>query len=294
MNPYKTQIYCTNCSSPGHISKQCTKPIVSYGCIAFRVVGDWNQTAAMIGGSGNDTAAIAAPQIEFLMIQRKDSIGFVEFMRGKYNPADTNYVRCQLEGMTREEQQRLLHTPFDELWTALWGLPQEGFHSYRNEKDQARQKLEQLRTGVPSLQSLVDAAPVDHDTPEWGFPKGRRDSYESEYACAMREFGEETNLFERDVHPIRNLDPISELFTGTNSVQYCHKYFLVYVPSAVADTVAMVPESVNKDMAREVGDIRWFPLADALKRIRPSHVEKRNVLLRADAILKAFTPVLLL
>jgi 8-oxo-dGTP pyrophosphatase MutT (NUDIX family) len=264
------------------------KPIVSYGCIAFRVVGEWRQAAEIVGG---DTRVI--PQIEYLMIQRRDSIGFVEFMRGKYNPTDTDYVRCQLEGMTREEQRRLVETPFDDLWSELWGLPQEGFHAYRNEKEQARQKLEELRSNRPSLQSLIDAIPVIHDTPEWGFPKGRRDSYESEYACAMREFKEETNLSEKDVYPVRNLDPISEVFTGTNSVQYCHKYFMVYVPPAVAHGVAMVPESVNKDMAREVGDIRWFSLEGALERIRPLHVEKRNVLLRADAVLKRMMPILL-
>jgi 8-oxo-dGTP pyrophosphatase MutT (NUDIX family) len=30
------------------------------------------------------------------------------------------------------------------------------------------------------------------EEPEWGFPKGRRDTQESDWVCALREFKEET------------------------------------------------------------------------------------------------------
>ena len=58
--------YCNNCNSKGHIFYQCKQPINSIGIIVFR---------------NNEITS----EREYLMIRRKDSIGYVEFMRGKYN-----------------------------------------------------------------------------------------------------------------------------------------------------------------------------------------------------------------
>jgi len=115
--------------------------------------------------------------------------------------------------------------------------------------------------------------------------------HESEYACAFREFYEETNLSEKDICPIRNLTPLCEAFTGSNSIQYSHKYFMAYVNPVPASRVAMVPESVNPHMSREIGDIRWCSLAEALALMRPAHVEKQLVLKQADSLLKSMFPV---
>jgi 8-oxo-dGTP pyrophosphatase MutT (NUDIX family) len=280
--------FCINCYTAGHISRQCPEPIYSYGCIAFRVDG-WNQPADIVAcEDGHDK--IPGP-IKYLMIQRRESIGFVEFMRGKYRVSDLAYVEQQIEGMTMAERERLLTQPFDVLWDDLWGVPREGNHAYRNERDQARQKLDQLRNGNPSLEALCKAIPAPFITPEWGFPKGRRDMHENEYACAMREFREETNISPSDVQTIRNLEPLSEVFRGTNSVRYCHKYFIAYTPSRVADLVCLPPPGINSQMSQEVGDIRWCSLEECLALIRPINVEKRNIILRVDALLKEFYPV---
>ena len=285
---YKSRhiLFCINCSEAGHISKQCSKPIVSYGCIAFRIGDNWNQVDDIIRGADS----IRQP-IEYLMIQRRDSIGFVDFMRGKYRVGDNEYIYRQIEGMTRDERERLINKPFDALWDDLWGLPQEGFHAYRAEREHARQKLEALKSATPSLADMIHSIPVVYSTPEWGFPKGRRDMHESEYACAMREFYEETNLSEKDIVPIRNMAPLAETFIGSNSIHYSHKYFMAYVRPESATRVAMVPESVNPYMTREIGDIRWCSLEDAIALIRPTHVEKLSVLKAADAILKLMFPV---
>ena len=286
---YKSRqiLFCINCSEAGHISKQCLKPIVSYGCIAFRV-NEWNQIDDILKGS--DT--IRNP-IQYLMIQRRDSIGFVDFMRGKYKIGDNDYIVKQIEGMTRDERERLVSKPFDILWDELWGLPQEGFHAYKAEREHARQKLEALRVATPSLADIIASIPVVYSTPEWGFPKGRRDMHESEYTCALREFYEETNLTDKDILPIRNLAPLCETFMGSNSIQYSHKYFMAYVRPESAARVAMVPESVNPHMTREIGDIRWCSFEEAISLIRSAHVEKQAVLKQADAILKSMFPVII-
>ena len=281
-------LFCINCSESGHISKQCTKPIVSYGCIAFRVNNDWNQVESILKGGTN----IHLP-IQYLMIQRKDSIGFVDFMRGKYRTNDYDYIIKQINGMTIKERERIMTLPFDVLWDGLWGLPQEGFHAYRVEREQARLKLEHLMTATPSLADIIRDTPVVYTTPEWGFPKGRRDMHESEYACAMREFYEETNLSGHGVYPIRNIAPLSETFTGSNSIQYCHKYYMAYVKPAIANMATMVPESVNPHMCREIGDIRWCSYEEALALMRPDQLEKMDILTQVNSILHTYFPAII-
>ena len=44
-------------------------------------------------------------------------------------------------------------------------------------------------------------------------------------------------------------------------------------------------------MTREIGDIQWCSLDDAITKIRPDNVEKREILLKAGKILKNFYPV---
>lgn len=279
MKPYKifSTTICINCSAYGHQSKQCPRPITSYGVILFRI---------------KDAEGIEIPiepnRIEYLLIQRRDSIGFIEMMRGKYRTSDNEYIKQHISGMTEDERVKLCTIPFDTLWESLWGAPQEGSHAYKNEKEQARQKLEII---APSLEALIKECGPAWPTPEWGFPKGRRDMNESEYTCAMREMWEETNISERDIFPIRNLEPIEENFVGTNNIHYCHKYYVANAPIGVGEQGIEAAAAENVHIKREVSRIQWFSYEDAVAHIRSENPEKREVLLRVHKILQMYYPL---
>jgi 8-oxo-dGTP pyrophosphatase MutT (NUDIX family) len=281
--------FCTNCGNQGHPTKQCLAPITSYGIIVFRVNDTWNQSAELVknetslsGLEGNIQS-----KLQYLLIQRKDSLGFIDILRAKYNVTDIEYISQQIRGMTRSEQEKLVHEPFDSIWEQMWGPSSNGTNSYKHEKEQSRQKLEALRSGVPSLAEIV--ATVNHtwDTPEWGFPKGRRDPHETEYYCALRELWEETGISERDVIPIKNLEPIRETFFGSNHVQYCHKYYIMYMPTIKE----LSYDTSNQHMTREIADIRWCSLDNALNLIRSDNIEKREILLRVARLLRNYCPL---
>ena len=51
--------------------------------------------------------------------------------------------------------------------------------------------------------------------------------------------------------------------------------------------------STNEHMVREVGNIGWFSFEEALKVIRPTTNEKREVLKRSAAILRNVSPLLI-
>ena len=282
-------IYCTNCGQPGHMTKQCTHPITSFGAIVFRIRGDWNQAKSLLSSDSAITGLETVPNsnIEFLLIQRRDSLGFIDIVRGKYKHDDYDYIKQQVRGMTLLERERILMTPFDTLWEDLWGPPVEGSNHYRSEKEVSRIKLEKLRSGTPSLESIIQETMQIWLTPEWGFPKGRRDVGESEYACALRELKEETGLTECDIIPVKNMDTISELFFGSNRIQYCHKYYVFFAP----DEKDIVYDKTNSHMRQEIGDLRWCSVNEGLQLIRTDNSEKREILLRVNNFLKKYCPL---
>jgi hypothetical protein len=60
-------------------------------------------------------------QVRVLMVRRKDSMSFMEFIRGKYEETDNNYICRLVENMTQDEQQKIMTLPFATLWAQLWG-----------------------------------------------------------------------------------------------------------------------------------------------------------------------------
>ena len=92
---HRKETYCGNCGRHGHIYKQCLDPLTSYGLICYRKYEDTYQ---------------------IILIRRKDTIGYVEFLRGKYNVDNSNYIIKLLNLMTYKEKKRLLDVGnFDEL-----------------------------------------------------------------------------------------------------------------------------------------------------------------------------------
>ena len=92
--------FCNNCGKLGHSYNQCTKPITSLGMVTF------NKTPN---------------NIQYLLICRKDSLGYVEFMRGKYPLYNQDYIQNIINEMTVQEKANLLTKEFNVLWKELWG-----------------------------------------------------------------------------------------------------------------------------------------------------------------------------
>jgi hypothetical protein len=83
------------------------------------------------------------------------------------------------------------------------------------------------------------------------------------------------------------LEPIRETFFGNNSIHYCHVYYLAYIPNYIS--VSFKKE--NQNMVREIGDIGWFTLNNALQKIRSTNIEKKEILLRASSLIKNVIPL---
>ena len=261
MNPNRIR-YCTNCGLHGHLFRRCNLPVTSYGVIAMKYK-ESNQS-----------------NIQFLLIQRKDSLSFIEFIRGKYEYSDEEYITNLLQHMTITEQQRLINHTFEQIWENIWGNV-SNLQSHRNDYKKSEERFIQLQ---PRLVELIHKYPSPWDEPEWGFPKGRRNSYEKDIHCAVREFVEETGMKDDEFMIIHNTKSISETYTGSNGIHYCHKYYLAMCKPDVSVSI----DYNNVHMTREIGDIQWFSFNNAFAKIRPDNIEKREILSKANKIMNQY------
>jgi 8-oxo-dGTP pyrophosphatase MutT (NUDIX family) len=221
-------------------------------------------------------AAADPKEIRYLVIRRKDSLSYVEFLRGKYKPTNHAYIQLLCNEMTVSERSRLLTGTFSTLWNELWN----GQHTrqFRNEAASAQALFEALKTTGDSegklLSAYMAACTTHYEDPEWGFPKGRRNLRESDMRCAVREWHEETGLPEGTLHLMPDIRPCEEEYIGSNGIPYKQMY---YIGCCKKDT----PVSVRKEnavMAREIGGIGWYTIEEAMTLIRLSNSAKREML----------------
>ena len=92
---------CNNCGKYGHMFHQCKLPITSYGIVAFR--------NSELG-------------LQFLMIRRKDSFGYIDFIRGKYTHYNLSQLLTIIDEMSIDEKKRILTYPFETLWNDMWEI----------------------------------------------------------------------------------------------------------------------------------------------------------------------------
>ena len=273
-------LHCTNCGLSGHMFRNCMLPVTSYGIIAVRYQHDIASKALF---STSATPSNGNDSIQFLLIRRKDSLSFVEFIRGKYQLHEDTYLCRLLNGMTQREQHLILTKSFPELWYEVWG-DSTSMRSHKNDYEISERRYQQIAERLPHL---LHENPSKWVEPEWGFPKGRRNPYETDLGCAIREFQEETALTSHDYDILHNTHCISETFFGSNQIHYCHKYYI----AVCQPTTEVTMRRDNLHMIREVGNIMWCSLEEAIARIRPDNVEKREILLKAGKIMKNFHPV---
>lgn len=222
-------------------------------------------------------------KIMFMMVSRKFSLGFVDFVRGKYNVYDTDGIKHLFEQMYPHEIAYIRNYSYDDLLYMFLNIKNqtkeefiskiyEGYHS--GDYCDAKVKHELLATSpdVPlSLHFYVRYTKPHWHTPEWGFPKGKRNlKFETDINCACREFEEETGYGQIDYHILDKVEPFKEYLIGTNGHKYRHIYYV---------SVDNTSGSIKSDFDTfEIGEIKWFTFAEAIRAIRPYHVGKKQVL----------------
>ncbi len=66
---------------------------------------------------------------------------------------------------------------------------------------------------------------------------------------------------------------------------------MTYVPPGKGEQPFSAIHKENLHIRREIGDVRWCTVEEALQLIRPGNKEKKKVLLRASQLLTQFCPI---
>ena len=243
---------CNNCGKQGHLFQDCKMPIISIGIILFR----------------------KSPRgTEYLMIRRKDSFGFSDFLRGKYGIYNKNYVKNIVDEMTIHEKKKILERDFIDT-------------SKKINDENIYKKWLPLYDGIIIDNTLIKIHDVIKNSitswqePEWGFPKGRRDYQEKDIDCAIREFEEETGYSKSHIKIVENVIPYEEIFFGSNYKAYKHKYYLAYMKDHI--------DILNKFQRSEVSKLEWKTYTECLNSIRPYNSEKKGMLNKIDNAINNF------
>jgi 8-oxo-dGTP pyrophosphatase MutT (NUDIX family) len=254
---------CNNCGKSGHLFNQCKLPIISYGIILFRS---------------------SSRGLEYLMIRRKNSFGYIDFIRGKYSPYNIHFLQNIINEMSVVEKDMILSTSFENLWKQMWGTIQNT--QFKNEENASYKKMDLLKNGVTindttiTLKEIVENSSTNWTETEWEFPKGRRNGKEKDIDCAMREFEEETGILQSKIKIIENILPFEEIFIGSNHKSYKHKYFLAYMDEN--------EELLENFQISEVSKLEWKTIDECLASIRPYNLEKIKIISNINKVLQEY------
>lgn len=300
---------CNNCGKQGHLFHQCKLPITSYGIILFRK----SKSSENINENNNENEKV----FEYLMIRRKDSFGYIGFLRGKYIQHNAEQLQNMFNEMSVTEKDNIRHNNFDTLWKHMWGETHIG-SQYKSEESISQKKFDILKHGITikstinevvnqfkksddgkdderlivedqfiSLDTLINNSTTEWKETEWEFPKGRRNYQEKDLDCAVREFEEETGISKYNIKIIENLMPFEEIFIGSNHKSYKHKYFLAFM-NEPDESDLKNKYTLNNYQKTEVSQIKWKTLEECLESIRPYNLEKKQLILNINTVLQRY------
>ena len=146
--------FCSNCGKIGHNNKKCKEPITSIGIICLKInckkIRNKIITNLSLDKKKLDLKSVKYntlniikdnyDKIKFLLIRRKHSLGYLEFIRGKYKINDDNSITSLLSIMTPIEKEKILSKNFDDLWTDIWKKTSY-IQIYQNEYNRSKKKI---------------------------------------------------------------------------------------------------------------------------------------------------------
>lgn len=258
--------FCDNCKTKSNNYRCFNMPITSVGIVAYY----------------HDTFE---NKNKYLLIRRRDSLGYVDFLRGKYNLQNNTHLQNLVNEMTLEEKQKLKQYDFDKLWKEMWNNCKEKIDLT------SKKKFDLLKhntyNNTADLNYYINNSNTKWNEPEWGFPKGRRNQNEKDYNAALREFSEETGILTSKIKIIQNIKPLEECFIGSNYKSYKHKYYIAKILLNKNENIFDVVTTDNFQKT-EVSDIGFYTYQEAVEKFRKYNAERCILINDIDILLNKY------
>jgi 8-oxo-dGTP pyrophosphatase MutT (NUDIX family) len=215
-------------------------------------------------------------ELEFLLIHKRVSFCFIEFVNGRYRRGDRARLYFLLAGMTNEEKIDVWSLDFTRMWFRIWlvdadnkGTDREHYERYRSRRTYFKEcHLSGDKNGT-ALKEALKSTKCSNTI--WELPKGRPNStMELPLNCAIREFKEETG-FGPENYTLIPAEPTLCTVIHADNVKYVSNYYV-----AMAHSDAQISAPIHLDYSSdtlhqiaEVIDIRWISLKEMANMVAP-------------------------
>jgi 8-oxo-dGTP pyrophosphatase MutT (NUDIX family) len=238
-----------------------SRPIISYGIVLYTYVKSENL-------------------MKYLFIRRKNTFGFIDFIKGNYTISNQFHLQNMFDEMTLNEKTMLKNNSFNELWCDLWDYDKNNANFENNsEYIKLKNKFNKVKE-IKLMDEMINQSQTLWVDPEWEFPKGRINSNEKHLECSIREFEEETGIKKDMINVIDNILPFEENFIGTNYKSYTYKYYLSYMKYD-----DYLKTKLDKYQKSEVSKLEWVTVEECIEKIRPYNLEKINLITNINNVL---------
>lgn len=215
--------------------------------------------------------------LKYLLSQRRLSISYIVFLRGKLKDEDiVNHVKL----MTNDERYRCLEawknkTP-EKIWDDYWLN-----HHTKAYKTEEPEFLERFMKSMDKHHALFENNDGLNEN-VWNFSsKGRQNVDETEVECALREFQEETTI-SKELIQIYNSNPQTELYIGTDGKLYRTIFYLAFIPFKPVIRYKSNKYFFRRFLTGETSQIRWMTFKNAFNKLDS---RKQTILSRVNNIL---------
>lgn len=222
-------------------------------------------------------------EIEILLIKKRYTYYFFNFVFGYYKKNDTKYLKHMFNNMTFSEKIDILSMQFDIMWYRIWlNNPETNFNLcnlYKNknkiDKDEKNTlnefdiyniyqkkkskflKLINSDTKKEKLCNLINES--TNSELLWEIPKGGQENEENNIDCAVREFYEETSISPKYIQIYYHQKPIVETYTD-NFITYKNIYYLAKINNKYKNKVKLKINFNSFEQIKEIESIRWISL----------------------------------
>ncbi len=258
----KKIMICRNCGKLNHHIKDCYEPKTSFGIVLYKFINR---------------------KLHFLLIKRRNTLGFVQFVRGQYSISNPEYIQKLFNVMTEEEIQLIKTNDFTYLWRYLWKISEKD-NTFSYDYKISLSKYNEIWNSKSNINIdyFISKRSTNYVDQEWGFPKGRKNSSETNVDTAVREFYEETGI---DTKHIKVLNKkLIERYISYDDIEYKNIYYLAkYLGDQKTFSV-----SNKKEQFIEVSDIRFFTSQGAIDAIRDYSLKKKAIINLAEKYINKY------
>ena len=251
--------------------------------------------------------------LKLLMIRRRNSYAYVEFIRGKYVFTNICYLLNLLSSMTVDEREMIKTKDFEELWNNLWHMNNDRFlhrtqtvKNHMIEYNQSKNKFNILKNEGVKVnigKKIFDNDGYDNDDYNYDITNHYDDNYKIEIYMNLEmilentisewtepEWGfpkgrrdiREKNLTcaKREFREETNLKDTDYNLLPFEPFEECYlgtnhlRYkHLYYIAEVIGDPVITVNEESDIQVF-EIGDIQWFSVKEAYQHLRNHNLER--------------------